>query len=510
VLTRIYQRLGPRYPQIVLGVLLRVEHLILVIGTVVLALYVPISLGDFALLIVAALGWQEFYALLTLHHFRRRLTPVVRWLEGERATDGAIAAWQVTASMPYELLRLWWRGGYPVIAGLGWCLFAVWLLGLPAWTIAMLFLVIQSALAFGNGVPFFGLEFALQPLHDDLARHLSEEAEASALSMPLRLRLLAALPALGVGTGIVAVGIFEGGHPGVGRMAVVALVCLGVALMGFLPFVLLVTGSVVAPVRRLQNAAEEVGAGDLATRVPVVADDETGALTRAFNRMTSGLQERERLRDAFGAFVDPELAERVARDGTDLRGEELEVSVLFMDVRGFTTLSEDAAARDVVRRLNELYDRVVPVILRHGGHANKFIGDGLLAVFGAPERHRDHADRAVAAALEIARVVNHGPGLRVGLGINTGTVVVGTVGGGGRLDFTVIGDPVNTAARVESATRQTGDYLLITEETRRRLHSQLGGWEERPPIQLKGKEQSVRLYAPARVTAAASAPESDA
>jgi adenylate cyclase len=140
---------------------------------------------------------------------------------------------------------------------------------------------------------------------------------------------------------------------------------------------------------------------------------------------------------------------------------------------------------------------VVPVILRHGGHANKFIGDGLLAVFGAPVRHRDHADRAVAAALEIAREVNGSDdGLRVGLGVNTGTVVVGTIGGAGRLDFTVIGDPVNTAARVESVTRQTGDDLLITEETRCRLNSHQVKWEARPPIPLKGKEEAVRLYAP--------------
>jgi adenylate cyclase len=171
---------------------------------------------------------------------------------------------------------------------------------------------------------------------------------------------------------------------------------------------------------------------------------------------------------------------------------------LFMDVRGFTTLSESAEARDVVSRLNQLYDRVVPVVLRQGGHANKFIGDGLLAVFGAPVRHPDHADRAVAAALEIAKQVNGGPedGLRVVIGVNTGTVVVGTIGGGGRLDFTVIGDPVNTAARVESETRQTGDDLLITEETRCRLNAHEVEWEERPPIPLKGKEQEVRLYAP--------------
>src|SRR5207253_6212303 len=131
-------------------------------------------------------------------------------------------------------------------------------------------------------------------------------------------------------------------------------------------------------------------------------------------------------------------AERVARDGTDLRGEELDVSILFMDVRGFTTLSEQAPAQEVVSGLNALYEVVVPVILGHGGHANKFIGDGLLAVFGAPERHADHARRALAAAREIAGVVREQrPGeLEVGIGVNSGEVVVGTIGGGGRRDFT--------------------------------------------------------------------------
>ena len=497
VLERIYQRFGSRYPEVVLAVLLRVEHLILVIGIAVLTLYVPVSVGEFALLVVAALAWQEFYAVLTLRHLRARLGPLVKWLEGERGERGAVEAWQVAASLPLELLRLWWRGGYPIIAGLGWCVFAVWLLGLAGWAIPVMFFAAQALLAYGNGVPFFVFELALKPLHDELAAHLSDEVEGEALSLPLRRRLLAAVSAISVATGIIAVGLREEGHPGLDELGLATLVALAVSFTILLPFTLLLAGSVVAPIHRLQEATARVGRGDLAIRVPVTADDEIGALTRAFNRMVSGLQERERLRDAFGAFVDPELAERVARDGTDLRGEELEVSVLFMDVRGFTTLSERAEAKDVVSRLNQLYDRVVPVILRHGGHANKFIGDGLLAVFGAPVRHRDHADRAVAAAIDIAREVNGSDdGLRVGLGVNTGTVVVGTIGGGGRLDFTVIGDPVNTAARVESATRQTGDDLLITEETRCRLNSRQVEWEERPPIPLKGKEQAVRLYAP--------------
>ena len=499
MLERAYHRLGQRYPQTVLAVALRLEHLVVLTGPAVLALYVEMSLGEFALLALAAVAWQEFYALLTMRYFKRRLEPLVQWLEGDRGRDGAAAAWEAAASMPYELLRLWWRGGYPIIAGLGWCLFAVWLLGLAAWAIPLLFVVAQALLVFGNGVPFFGLERALQPVHDDLARHLSEEAEARALSMPLRRRLLLALPAISVGSGAIVAGIFEDGYPGVDGLAVVLLVSLAVGMIGLLPFILLVAGSVVAPIDRLQAATERVAGGDLTLRVPVVADDETGALTRAFNRMTSGLQERERLRDAFGTFVDPDLADRVARDGTDLRGEELEVSILFMDVRGFTTLSEQAPPDEVVSRLNALYDIVVPVILRHGGHANKFIGDGLLAVFGAPERHADHADRAVAAALEIAECINRDARageLRVGLGVNSGPVVVGTIGGGGRLDFTVIGDAVNTASRVESATRATGDDVLITGATHQLLNGIDRGWEERPPMPLKGKAHSVSLYAP--------------
>jgi adenylate cyclase len=214
--------------------------------------------------------------------------------------------------------------------------------------------------------------------------------------------------------------------------------------------------------------------------------------------MTRGLAERERLRDAFGAYVDPTLAERVIEEGTDLAGEQVELSLLFMDVRDFTGYSERVGPHEVVAGLNELYDRVVPIVTEHGGHANKFIGDGLLAVFGAPARFDDHADRAVAAALEIATLneSRHISGLRVGVGVNSGEVVVGTVGGGGRLDFTVIGDAVNTASRVEAATRETGDDVLITAATRERLQATHCDWTERDSVELKGKSDRVRLFAP--------------
>jgi class 3 adenylate cyclase len=261
---------------------------------------------------------------------------------------------------------------------------------------------------------------------------------------------------------------------------------------------LVLADAVSGPIMDLRDATRRLGSGDLDVRVPVVSTDETGELAAAFNAMVAGLRERERLHEAFGTFVDPALTERVLAEGTDLRGEEIEASVLFLDVRGFTEFAERTAAQEVVACLNELYEAVVPVIERHGGHANKFVGDGLLAVFGAPERCADHAARALAAACDIAQLGREGVGgrLRVGLGVNSGRVVAGTIGGGRRRDFTVIGDTVNTAARVEAATRLTGDDILITESTLRAIGSSGDEFEERPSVPMKGKTAGVRLYAP--------------
>jgi adenylate cyclase len=280
----------------------------------------------------------------------------------------------------------------------------------------------------------------------------------------------------------------------VGAMLFLAALALPVGLLA----IVVAARSVADPVGAVRSAMERVQDGDLEARVSVDDGSEVGQLQAGFNRMVGGLQERERLREAFGTYVDPGLTDRVLEEGTDLAGEEIELSVMFIDVRGFTTFAERADAQEVVARLNELYGLVVPIILRHGGHATKFIGDGLLAVFGAPNRLDDHADAAVTASLELAKEVREqfGEELRIGIGVNSGRVVAGTIGGGGRLDFTVIGDPVNTAARVESATRQTGDDVLITEATRASMQSDLGGWEERPPMALKGKADAIVLYAP--------------
>jgi class 3 adenylate cyclase len=240
--------------------------------------------------------------------------------------------------------------------------------------------------------------------------------------------------------------------------------------------------------------------------VPVTTGDELGELAASFNQMVEGLAERERLREAFGTYLDKSVAEYILSEGFSEEGVELEVSVLFCDVRDFTGFARQAEAKEVVARLNGLFEIVVPIVTRHRGHVDKFVGDGLLAVFGAPENYSDHADRAVRAACQIASTVNsdQGPGLRIGVGVNTGRVIAGSIGGAGRLNFSVIGDPVNVAARVEAATRELDEDVLITEATMRGLGSAI---EAKPcgEQELRGIDEPVVLYAP-RMAAPAPAP----
>jgi adenylate cyclase len=179
------------------------------------------------------------------------------------------------------------------------------------------------------------------------------------------------------------------------------------------------------------------------------------------------------------------------------------VSILFCDVRDFTAFAAQADAKEVVMRLNALFAVVVPIVNRHGGHVDKFVGDGLLAMFGAPEPFGDHADRAVRAACEMANVVNaeDEPGFKIGVGVNTGRVVAGSIGGAGRLNFSVIGDAVNIASRVEAATRELDEDVLITQGTARELSDDIEV-TDCGEHELKGLPEPLRLCAP-RVRAAA-------
>ena len=259
------------------------------------------------------------------------------------------------------------------------------------------------------------------------------------------------------------------------------------------------------PIRDLAEGTERVAAGDYTQRLPVVQDDDLGALAASFNRMQAGLAERQRLHAAFGTYVDPALAARLLEQGDDVfTGERREVTVMFVDVRDFTPFAEANSAEDTVARLNGLFGIVVPAVVDAGGHVNKFLGDGALAVFGAPNDLADHADAAVTAAVLIHRLVaeRFGGEIRIGIGINTGVVIAGTIGGGGKLEFTLIGDTVNVAARVEQLTKTTGDAILLTDRCVEALVSPPSGLTDRGSHELKGKSAAVRIFGlgPAAVT----------
>ena len=303
--------------------------------------------------------------------------------------------------------------------------------------------------------------------------------------------LAAAIPLLG--GALLAISVLAVGHWSADRVAASLLIVTGIGLaLGFVA--MRIAGrSVVEPIEVVREALRRVQRGDLSAEIPVYDGSEVGLLQAGFNQMTAGLRDRERIREAFGTYLDQEVAEHILASGTSLAGEEVEVTAMFIDIRDFTGFAERAGAREVVAAINRLFERIVPIVREHGGHVDKFVGDGLLAVFGAPSRQSDHADRALAAALEIEGAVRDE--LPIGIGLSSGTVIAGNVGGGGRLEFSVIGDAVNVAARVEECTRATGDTMLVSERTRALL-SDTSLLQGRPALPLKGKSETVALYAP--------------
>jgi adenylate cyclase len=312
--------------------------------------------------------------------------------------------------------------------------------------------------------------------------------------------------ALGTGLpmlGIVAIGILAltGDKTSTQEALGVTMVVLGgVGIVVGLLAVTLAARTTADPVDSVRRALANVQKGDFDVRVPVYDGSQIGQLQLGFNEMTAGLAERERIRETFGTYVDPEVAEHVLSEATDLAGEEVEVTIMFIDIRDFTSFAERTPPQGVVAAVNRLFETVVPIIRAHGGRVDKFVGDGLMAVFGASGRQPDHADQALAGALEIeqalARDSNGQSALAVGIGLNSGKVVAGNIGGAGRFEFGVIGDAVNVAARVEAATRQTGDTVLLTERTKELLGPDHPKLVERRGVELKGKRETVRLYAP--------------
>ncbi|HWA10368.1 MAG TPA: adenylate/guanylate cyclase domain-containing protein [Opitutaceae bacterium] len=259
------------------------------------------------------------------------------------------------------------------------------------------------------------------------------------------------------------------------------------------------------PVEALAAHTRVIAGGDYATRIELRRSDELGRLAAAFNQMSAGLAERDRVRDLLDKNVSPEVAAQLMRDGAALGGEEREVTVLFADLRNFTSLSEKLPPREVLVLLNRYLDRMSAEIERHGGVIDKFIGDEIMALFGAPVAHGDDADRALSAALAMQAALAQlngelaaegRPPLAIGIGLNTARVVAGNMGSARRLNYSVIGDGVNVAARLQSLTRNPEYHasILLSGAT---LRSARGHYRTRPlgNLAVKGRAEPVTVLA---------------
>lgn len=244
----------------------------------------------------------------------------------------------------------------------------------------------------------------------------------------------------------------------------------------FIGVALLLAQVFLRPIRRLTAAADAVKHGDYAhARVESDSQDEFGALASTFNEMVAGVRERERERDIFGRVVSPEVREKLLSGQLTLGGENRRVSVLFSDIRDFSTISERMSPQDVVSMLNEYLTEMTEAVRPWGGYVNNFIGDAIVVVFGAPESRAEIEWSAVSAALDMKarlQMLNHrraelgDPPLATGIGISTGKVVAGQVGSLERFLYTVIGDAVNVAARLESMTKEVaGNPVLMNAAT---------------------------------------------
>lgn len=264
-------------------------------------------------------------------------------------------------------------------------------------------------------------------------------------------------------------------------------------------FVTFTARSLHRPLRALTRTMADLHGGNLDAFAPVQTDDEIGQLAANYNEMLHGLRDRETVRTAFGKFVNPRIAELILKRPETLHGDVRTATVLFTDIESFTTITESMSPQATIDLLNDYFSVVMEPVGRFGGIITNFTGDSLLAAFNVPEEDPDHAANAVRTALEIERLLKgrtfgaHGVTLRTRVGINTGPVVAGAVGATDRLGYTILGDTVNVAARLEQLNKQYDSLILVSEETAKAAGTTFR-FEAIGDVMVKGRGQPIRAF----------------
>jgi class 3 adenylate cyclase len=417
-----------------------------------------------ALLLVAN-GWLA----------RRLFEPVDRFLKGEasfeaierRLTQLPLLTAQWVAIFAFLLYA--WRGS------LGW-----WMPG-PAAAIGLQGQTVVDFIAVCLLVPVYYFTYTYFVISDYLAGLCTFIFERTGRNLTLYFgryatKLIVALLVVSiVPLGTIMVDLFS--YTGERQQAEI-LVDAASSVIGLAISAYFVSRSLLRPIALLSRAMTRVAEGDLEVRAPVTSNDEIGELTARFNAMIEGLREREQLRETFGRYVDESVAATILRrqaaeGGKGARsGETGEATILFSDIAGFTTIAEYLTPAELVGALNDYLATVLAPIREHGGVVHTFIGDGLFASFNMPLACESHAVAAVRAALDIQRAVgsrtfgDQGVSLATRIGISTGPVIGGEIGAGKRMNFTLLGDTVNLAARLEELNKQHGTRILVSHSTR--------------------------------------------
>ncbi|HYI62393.1 MAG TPA: adenylate/guanylate cyclase domain-containing protein [Acidimicrobiales bacterium] len=456
---------------------------VLLVNTVLVSVWAPLA-------VAAGTVWGA-----------RVLAPARRWLvEGRDPSTGEVGA---VLRTPRHLLRvqllLWMAsaGLFGLVNGL----FDPRLISRVAFT------VVLSGLSAG-AVTYLTTERIMRPV---AARALAQ-GDVDRPRLPgVALRQVLAW-ALGTGVpllGLVVTGVFALAEGTATRtsLAVTMVVIGGVALGVGLWVTLLGARAVADPVREVRQGMARVGDGDLDVAVDVYDASELGLLQDGFNRMVDGLREREQLRELFGRHVGEDVAQEALGRGPGLGGEVRDVAVLFVDIIDSTGIAAGRPATDVVDVLNRFFTVVVSTVDEHGGWINKFQGDAALAVFGAPGPRADPAGAALAAARHLAtRLAAEVPDCRAGIGVAAGPAVAGNIGSEERFEYTVIGDPVNEAARLTELAKDVPGLVLASGEA----VAAAGGteadhWRAGERVTLRGRRRPTVLHVPAGAPSGATA-----
>lgn len=387
--------------------------------------------------------------------------PVRKWLVADRPPTADEQALALLA--PWRLLRR---------------LVASWGLGIVIFTTVNMFFEPRLALVVAIAGLFSGLGtcafsyLVAERASREIARRALEDGPREHPAVPgvtmrvmLTWAISTAAPVLGVV--LIVAGVTLGILPdNTDQVRLSTMIICGVALIIGIQAMYLVARSISDPVKSVRQGVERVGRGDLTVQVPVFDASEVGQLQSGFNDMVAGLRERERVRDLFGRHVGEDVAEAaLAMEDVELGGEVRDVAVLFVDVIGSTELAAERPPTEVVELLNRFFAVVIEAVSANGGSINKFEGDAALCIFGAPVAREDAASDALAAARAIgAGLRERVPEIAAGVGVSAGPVVAGNVGAAERHEYTVIGDPVNEAARLTEIAK-TVDGAVVASGT---------------------------------------------